>query len=173
MRDFRKKGVCMAQSIHFFLQWEEYFAAQEFFRRNRQTVAPEWRAGAAFLLIGLILLFIEGMSVFAILALVIGVAVMILSPHARRWSSKRKWRREPLYETEHEVSFSENGVYFRMGVIESNLDWKYYQSVMESPNGLLMVYGNDSFNLLPKRAFADETLFSQFRSLAIENLKTQ
>ncbi len=163
----------MAERINFFLQWEEYFAAQEFFRRSRQTVAPEWRAGGAFLLIGLILLFVEGMSLFAVLALVIGVAVMILASQVRRWSSKHKWQREPLYETEHEVSFSDDGVYFRMGVIESNLDWKYYQRVMESPNGLLMVYGNDSFNLLPKRAFADETLFSQFRSLAIKNLKTQ
>jgi len=163
----------MAQSINFFLQWEEYFAAQEFFRRNRQTIAPEWVAGGMLLLIGMLLLFVEGMSVFAILALLIGVATVILAPQFRSWSSKHKWRREPLYQTEHEVSFSDEGVYFRMGVIESNLDWKYYQRVMESPNGLLMVYGNDSFNLLPKRAFSDENLFDHFRSLATKHLKTQ
>jgi hypothetical protein len=161
----------MAERINFFLQWEEYFAAQEFFRRSRQSVAPELLAGGALLLLGLLLLFVEGMNIVAILALALGLAVMILAPQVRRWSSKHKWQREPLYETEHEVSFSDDGVYFRMGVIESNLNWKYYQRVMESPNGLLMVYGNDSFNLLPKRAFADETLFNQFRSLATKNLK--
>ena len=171
MRDFHTKGVFMAQSINFFLQWEEYFAAQEFFRRSRQSFAPEWLAGGALLLVGLVMLFIEGLSLLAALVLLIGIVVMVAAPPVRRWTSKRKWQREPLYETEHEVAFRDDGVYFRMGVIESNLDWKYYQRVMECPNGLLMVYGNDSFNLLPKRAFADERLFEQFRSLAKKNLK--
>jgi hypothetical protein len=58
-----------------------------------------------------------------------------------------------------------------MGHIESNLDWKYYQRVMEYPEGLLLVYGNDSFNLLPKRAFADEKLIGAFRALAQKKLK--
>ena len=163
----------MAESINFFLQWEEYFAAQEFFRRSRQSVAPEWLAGGALLLVGLAMLFVEGLSWLAAVVLVVGALVILAAPLIRRWASKRKWQREPLYETEHEVSFRDEGVYFRMGVIESNLDWKYYQRVMESPNGLLMVYGNDSFNLLPKRAFANDQLLDQFRSMATKNLKAQ
>ena len=58
-----------------------------------------------------------------------------------------------------------------MGIIESNLDWKYYQRLIEKPDGFLLVYGNDSFNLLPKRAFADETLIQEFRALASKKLK--
>ena len=163
----------MAESINFFLQWEEYFAAQEFFRRSRQSVAPEWLASGALLLVGLAMLFVEGLSWLAAVVLVVGALVILAAPLIRRWASKRKWQREPLYETEHEVAFRDEGVYFRMGVIESNLDWKYYQRVMESPNGLLMVYGNDSFNLLPKRAFANDQLLDQFRSMATKNLKAQ
>ena len=161
----------MAESINFFLQWEEYFAAQEFFRRSRQSVAPEWLAGGALLLVGLAMLFVEGLSWLAAVVLVVGALVILAAPLIRRWASKRKWQREPLYETEHEVAFRDEGVYFRMGVIESNLDWKYYQRVMESPNGLLVVYGNDSFNFLPKRAFANEKLLDEYRSLATSKLK--
>ena len=161
----------MAESINFFLQWEEYFAAQEFFRRSRQSVAPEWLAGGALLLVGLAMLFVEGLSWLAAVVLVVGALVILAAPLIRRWASKRKWQREPLYETEHEVAFRDEGVYFRMGVIESNLDWKYYQRVMESPNGLLVVYGNDSFNFLPKRAFANEKLLDEYRSLATTKLK--
>lgn len=161
----------MAESINFFLQWEEYFAAQEFFRRSRQSVAPEWLAGGALLLVGLAMLFVEGLSWLAAVVLVVGVVVILAAPLIRRWVSKRKWQREPLYETEHEVAFRDEGVYFRMGVIESNLDWKYYQRVMESPNGLLVVYGNDSFNFLPKRAFANEKLLDEYRLLATTKLK--
>ena len=161
----------MAESINFFLQWEEYFAAQEFFRRNRQSVAPEWLAGGALLLVSLAMLLVEGLSWLAAVVLVVGALVILAAPLIRRWASKRKWQREPLYETEHEVAFRDEGVYFRMGVIESNLDWKYYQRVMESPNGLLVVYGNDSFNFLPKRAFANEKLLDEYRSLATSKLK--
>jgi hypothetical protein len=161
----------MTETINFFLQWEEYFAAQEFFRRRRQAIAPEWGWGGLLILLGLILLFWAGLSIFAVDAVLIGLVVIFGVPIIRRWVSKRKWQREPLYHTEHEVGFSEDGVYFRMGHIESNLDWKYYQRLVENQDGLLLVYGNDSFNLLPKRAFADEKLIGDFRALAQKKLK--
>lgn len=161
----------MAGSINFFLQWEEYFAAQEFFRRSRQSIAPEWGWGGALVLAGVILLFVEGLSLFAADVLLIGLIVIFGVPLMRRWASKRKWNREPLYQTEHEIAFSDEGVYFRMGQIESNLVWHYYQRLVEGPDGFLLVYGNDSFNLLPKRAFTDDTLVQEFRALASKKLK--
>jgi hypothetical protein len=161
----------MNKSINFFLQWEEYYAAQEFFRRSHQAISPELVIGGVLMLAGAALLFFDGMGIFAISVMLFGLVVAFAGPQVRRWASNRKWQREPLFETEHEVAFSEEGVYFRMGVIESNLDWKYYQRIIESPDGLLMVYGNDSFNFLPKRAFADEKLMSDFRQLAMKKLK--
>lgn len=161
----------MTESIKFYLTWEEYFAAQEFFRRHHQSIAPELVVGVLLILAGVALLFFDGLGVFAIAVVLLGLVVFFVGPTVRRLASNRKWRREPLYETEHEVAFSEDGVYFRMGIIESNLDWKYYQRVLESQAGLLLVYGNDSFNLLPKRAFADENLFNEFRLLATRNLR--
>jgi len=161
----------MAESINFFLQWEEYFAAQEFFRRRRRMFAPEWAWGGLLILVGVISLVLEAPVVLAVGAVLIGLAMIFGAPFIRRWASKRKWQREPLYHTEHEVSFSEEGVYFRMGQVESNLDWKYYQRLLESQDGLLLVYGGDSFNLLPKRAFANETLINTFRALAQKKLK--
>lgn len=161
----------MAGSINFFLQWEEYFAAQEFFRRSRQSFLPDWGFGALLIALGLVLLFVSGLDALAAAALLIGLVVVFGAPPVRRWASKRKWQREPLYQTEHEVAFGAEGVYFRMGQIESNLDWKYYQRLLENPDGFLLVYGNDSFNLLPKRAFADEKLVQEFRSLASKKLK--
>jgi len=166
----------MIGSINFFLQWEEYFAAQEFFRRNRGGILPEWIVGGLLILLGMVLAIVGGLSIFAADALLIapflvGMLVLFGAPFVRRWVSKRKWQREPLYQTEHEIAFSDDGVYFRMGKIESNLDWRYYQRVMESPEGLLLIYGQDSFNFLPKRAFVDERLMGDFRALAQKKLK--
>ncbi len=161
----------MTGNINFFLQWEEYFAAQEFFRRSRQSFLPDWGVGALLFLLGLVLLFVSGLDIPAAAALVIGLVIIFGGPLVRRWVSQRKWQREPLYQTEHEIAFSDEGVYFRMGRIESNLDWKYYQRLLESPDGLLLIYGEDSFNLLPKRAFSSEKLINDFRALALKKLK--
>jgi hypothetical protein len=57
-----------------------------------------------------------------------------------------------------------------MGHVESNLDWKYYQRMLESPDGFLLIYGDDTFNLLPKRAFANDEMINQFRTLAVSKL---
>lgn len=162
----------MIDTIKFYLQWEEYFAAQEFFRRSRQTIDPLRIWGAVLMLLGSFVFFLGGLGIYlGAYVFLVGVNLLIGAHWVHRWVSKRKWEGEPLYHTEHEVALSEDGVYFRMGQIESNLDWMYYQRLVESPDGLLLVYGNDSFNLLPKRAFAEETLLNKFRAIAQKKLK--
>jgi hypothetical protein len=157
-------------SIHFILTWEEYFMAREFFRRNRTTLAPEYLWGGLLLLAGVVLWLMGEGRIVAVAAFVAGLALMFGSPHLRRWASRRKWFREPLYHTKHTVTASDEGVYFRMGRIESNLVWPYYQRLVESPDGFLLIYGGDSFNYLPKRAFAGADAIAQFRALASKNL---
>jgi len=161
----------MAESINFYLQWEEYFAAQEFFRRSRQRLSASLVVGVLLIILGTILYFLGHLVFFAADVLIAGLILIFAAPLLRRWASKNKWQREPFYHSEHEVAFGDEGVYFRMGQTESNLDWKYYQDWMESPEGFLLVYGNDSFNLLPKRAFANEDQINEFRALAEKKLK--
>ncbi|MBO0720727.1 MAG: YcxB family protein [Blastocatellia bacterium] len=160
----------MILSIDFYLNWDEYFEAQEFFRRYRYSVAPEKVIGWVLTTLSALWFFLDELNIFAIIGSVAGLLIVLTSPHLRRWVSKRKWNREPLYQTKHRVSFNEDGIYFLMGRIESNLDWKYYQRMLETPDGFLLVYGNDSFNLFPKRAFAGEDMISSFRSLATARL---
>ncbi len=128
--------------------------------------------GGLLMLLGIFVFFLGGLGIYlGAYVFLVGVNLLIGAHWVRRWVSKRKWEREPFYQSEHKVAFSEDGVYFRMEPIESNLDWKYYQRLVESPDGLLLVYGNDSFNLLPKRAFANETLLNEYRALAQKKLK--
>ncbi|MGH9838537.1 MAG: YcxB family protein [Blastocatellia bacterium] len=157
-------------TIHFFLNWEEYFAAQEFFRRRGSKLAPEYLLGSALLAAGMVLLFMGDRGIFAATVLILGLVVIFAAPFLRRWASRRKWFREPLYHTEHTVAASDDGVYFQMGKIESNLVWHYYQRLVESPEGFLLVYGGESFNYLPKRAFTGDEMIAQFRDLAASKL---
>jgi tyrosyl-tRNA synthetase len=158
-------------NIHFFLDWKEYFSAQEFFRQSRYNIVPEKVIGGVLMTLSSLWFFLDDLNFSAVIGLVSGIAIVFGSPYFRRWASKRKWAREPLYHSEHTVSFSEEGVHFLMGHVESNLNWRYYQRMLESPDGFLLIYGNDSFNLFPKRAFAGEEMINNFRKLAGKKLK--
>lgn len=161
----------MNDAIEFFLNWDEYFAAQEFFRLRKPGLSSESVFGLVLFLLGLLLLFIEGAGIAAILGLVAGPIIIFSAPWTRRLASRIKWNREPLYRAPHAVAANDEGVHFRMGAIESNLHWRYYQELLESPEGFLLVYGGESFNYLPKRAFPGKEQMDHFRALAARKLK--
>jgi hypothetical protein len=158
-------------TINFFLNWNEYHDAREFFRSSRGDIAPEKVTGGVLLVASALWFFLDNLNLLAVVGFAAGLIAIFAFPIFRRWEAKHKWEREPLYHTEHAVSFDESGVHFRMGGVESNLDWGYYQRMVESPDGFLLVYSNDSFNYLPKHAFDGEPAIDEFRSLASKNLK--
>lgn len=160
----------MMMSINFYLNWGEYFAAQEFFRRVRYNVAPERVIGGVLMTLSSLWFFLDDLNLLAVIGLIAGLVIIYIAPLIRRLASKRKWEREPLFQKEHIVHFDEEGVDYVMGHVKSNLDWNYYRQMVETPEGFLLIYGDDSFNLLPKRAFADEQTIDFFRALASKKL---
>jgi YcxB-like protein len=94
-------------------------------------------------------------------------------PLIRRLRLKRRWEREPLLRAEHLVNFNAEGIHYLLDEIESNLDWNYYQSWAESPEGFLLISAEDVFNFIPKRAFLDETKQTEFRKFLKAKLPQQ
>jgi hypothetical protein len=165
-------AIAMSIDLRFFLGWREYYAAQRFFRRSRGEVPMEYPLAAAFLAVAAVLWAAAAPAGIALACLAAGAGAMLLAPWLRRLEVKRRWAREPIYQTEHVVSAGEQGLHYLMGWVESNLGWSYYQRWLETPEGFLLVYGDDSFNLLPKRAFASAEMMAEFRLLAAQNLKS-
>ncbi|MGE0132529.1 MAG: YcxB family protein [Blastocatellales bacterium] len=160
----------MSDQIRFFLNWQEYFGAQEFLRASRDLIAPEKVVGGLLAVSSALWYFFSDLNPAAYGGLALGLVIIFGVPAIRRWRAKHKWEREPLYHTEHTLSFSEEGIFLQMGNIESNLTWRYYRSVLESPDGFLLISGEDAFNFFPKRAFDSENMINQFRLLAWKNL---
>jgi len=160
----------MSGQIHFFLNWNEYFDAREFLRASRNLIAPEKIIGGLIAVSSALWYFFSGLNPAAYGGLAIGLITIFGIPAIRRWRAKRKWECEPLYHTEHTLSFSEEGVQLQMGQIESSLNWQYYRSILESPDGFLLVSGEEAFNFFPKRAFGDELMIGEFRRLASSKL---
>src|SRR5262245_23574930 len=160
----------MSHPIRFFLNWNEYFGAREFLRASRNLMAPEKVVGGLLMVSSALWYFFSDLNPEAFGALVLGLMITFGAPAIRRWRTKRKWEREPLYHAEHALLFSEEGIFLQMGHIESNLSWQYYRSVLESPDGFLLISGDDAFNFFPKRAFDGENAIKQFRQLAQKKL---
>lgn len=159
----------MSIELNYFLQRDEYYTALEFFRNQRPNASADKLVGALLILLGAALWLVTGNGALFVVFLVVGIAVAILSAPLRRVIFNKKWASEPLFSTEHFVAADEQGVYFRMGKIESNLPWNYYESFLETTDGFLLIYG-DSFNYLPKRVFAEESALDQFRELIAKKL---
>jgi hypothetical protein len=160
----------MSIDLNFFLQRDEYYQALEFFRRQRATASADKLVGGLLILLGALLWLLTSSGALFAIFLAVVVAVALTSAPLRRLLFQQKWAREPLFSAEHKVSADEQGVFFQMGQVESNLPWSYYESFLESAEGFLLVYG-DSFNLLPKRVFPGEPAVQQFRELLGKKLK--
>ncbi len=57
------------------------------------------------------------------------------------------------------------------GLTESHLHWGFYERMLESAEGFLLICGEDVFSLIPKRAFASEEALSDFRALLAKKLR--
>jgi hypothetical protein len=163
----------MSRPIRFFLTWQEYYAAQEFLRADRNLIAPEKVVGGLLMALSALGYFFSRLNPIAFGGLALGLAVMFGAPAIRLLALKRKWEREPLYHAEHTLAYGEEGVFLQMGHIESNLNWQYFRCVLESPDGFLLISGDDAVNFFPKRAFGGEPGVNQFRRLAQKKLEAQ
>jgi hypothetical protein len=156
----------MTESIdlNFFLQREEYYSAMEFLRQQRTGLSTDKKVGGILILLGAASWIVLGNIALSIALFLTGIAVALLSHPLRARAFRHRWEREPLFCSEQTISFDEQSIAFRMGHVESNLPWTYYESWHESADGFLLVYG-ETFNYLPKRAFRDEAALKQLREM--------
>lgn len=150
--------------LNFFLQRDEYYAAMEFYRQQRTGLSTDKKVGGILILLGAASWIVLGNLPLSVALFVTGVAVALLSHPLRARGFRTRWEREPLFRAEQTLSFDDQGIAFKIGHVESNLPWTYYENWMESPNGFLLIYG-ESFNFFPKRTFADTHSIESFRQL--------
>ena len=83
------------------------------------------------------------------------------------WRSalRRHFRRNPKFREAYRLTFTDEGLYFRAGEMESRLGWGFYTGVWETADFYYLVYGKDMFSLVPKRAFRGRRQEAAFREL--------
>ncbi len=76
---------------------------------------------------------------------------------------RRIYERNPKLHEEYGLEFSEQGIIYRSKDIDSALQWSLYQRVQETDRFYFLIYGKDSFTLIPKRAFTSPEQEHTFR----------
>lgn len=161
----------MTIQTSFVISWEEYYAAWRFLKRQSSEYAPEKIAGTILILTGIVIWMFGGHALFAVVGILTGLTAIISVPLLYRMGLRHRWAREPLHRLEHRVSASAEGIHYLQGTIESQLNWGFYERMVETQESFLLICGEDVFSLIPKRAFAAEQDVSNFRKLAAGKLR--
>lgn len=159
-------------TLQFSIDSNEYYLAERFMLRKRGSMISEQILGAAFLLASIIIFTIPAFFGLGILATLIGL-ILLSVPLFRKLGLKKRWQREAILRAKHYVQFSPAGIHYSLNEIESDLDWKYYQSWLETPDEFLLICSNDVFALIPKRAFPNDQIQAAFRELLSTKLRTE
>lgn len=155
--------------LNFFIDWKEYRDAERFVQREESLIQPDYLLGS-LLIVTSIFLWYSGLHyIFIILASILGI-LYILTSTFRGLGLRQRWKREPILNAEHNVDISEDGIHYVLDGIESNLSWNYYQRWIETPTSFLLIYGENVFNLFPKRSFRDDSALSYFRQIISKRL---
>ncbi|MBS1808616.1 MAG: YcxB family protein [Acidobacteria bacterium] len=83
---------------------------------------------------------------------------------------RQRFRREPKYQEEYHLAFSEQGIHFKTTHAESKLEWAMYDKMWIVPRHYLLFYGRDLFTIIPQRVFTDNEQEHRFRELAQRKL---
>jgi hypothetical protein len=161
-------------TIRFHLRPDEYAEALELFRRARYQVPPECWVGGVLSIASSLWFFHATSLLIALVALLAGLGLTVAAPHLRRVVQRRiwqnRWRNEPFFQAENVVTFSESGIRYLIGRVESELDWKYYRYFLETPHGILVVTAGLAISLFPRRSFAGEEDWQALRQLVTTQL---
>ncbi|HEU4509668.1 MAG TPA: YcxB family protein [Pyrinomonadaceae bacterium] len=85
---------------------------------------------------------------------------------------RRKFRGDPKYRDEYDLTFSDAGTEFKTANVSASLKWNLYSRVIENDRFYVMLYGHDihSLSVVPKRAFGDKEQEITFRKIVRRNL---
>ena len=85
---------------------------------------------------------------------------------------RNRFRGDPKYREEYNLTFSDDGIEFRTANVNSSIAWNLYTRVIENDSFYIMVYGKDihSLSIIPKRAFRDSEQERTFREMLRRNI---
>lgn len=155
--------------LNFFVSWREYAAAERELNRVTRLSPNSLIAAVVFLIAGVVCYALSTPWWLTTLAFT-GSILNLCVPFFRALGIRMRWNREQLLRCEHRVWFSDDGLKYELGGIESELCWSYFQRWLETSQGFLLIYGGDVFSLIPKSAVTKVCPPETFRNFLASHL---
>ena len=155
--------------IEFQLTEAEYLAATRlyYFRSGKLLMRMIVFAVLALIAAGMTS-FLTGVFVWPFLSCLVAWAfynVLVQMP-------RRYFRGDGKFHGRQEMTFSDNGIFFKTAQVESKLAWDLYTRVIEGRDLYGLIYGKEirMMTMVPKRAFRNRSEELQFRELVARHI---
>ena len=150
---------------------EEYSEAMRLHYENILNLKRDFYIGGGLFLLGIADLALFGYSM--LWAMVVGLSVffLLMLIFAYFVVPNLVFKRDNKLHDKYTLEFADEGINFKTVNLNSRLEWKIYNKVVEGEKFFLLYWGKYTFTVIPKRAFANESDQQKFRELIIERIK--
>lgn len=149
-------------TLQFRYSKEEYVSAvRQYYQTFHSKVSALFCA--ATIVIGLLVLLLSEDPYFSSFLISIGILGLIIFCLNYFAGPQRIYERNPKLHDEYNLQFSDEGIIFRSKDIDSALQWSLYSRIQETERFYFLIYGKDSFTLIPKRVFTSREQEYAFR----------
>ena len=128
--------------------------------------------GFMLLIFGLICLYYFEYSFIWILDIALSIVLLLISFSAYYIIPKLAFNRDPKLKDDYNLIFNNDEIIFNTEKLNSTLEWKIYDKVLENTKFFLIYWGKYTFTVIPKRAFKDEMEINNFRNLLKEKISS-
>lgn len=149
---------------------DEYVEAARLFFSRAYDTNFQFYLGLAVLAGGLFIGWLAGDVFITASVLIVGFLVLVRRWYVNSTLPRSYFRRNPKFLDPYQLTFTEEGLFFRSKGTESRISWDFYTGVWETTDFYFLVYGKDLFSLIPKRAFRGPRQEAAFRELLRRNL---
>ena len=105
---------------------------------------------------------IASIGISGVFVLILSLAFVVIPPLA--------FRREPKFQDEYSLTFSQECIHFKTTHIDSQLQWSIYSRALIDAHSYVLYYGNGSFSVIPKRVFQSADQQRTFEQLIVQHV---
>ena len=128
--------------------------------------------GFLLLIFGLFCLYYFEYSFIWILDIFLSIVLLLISFSAYYIIPKLAFNRDPKLKDEYNLIFNDDEISFNTDKLNSKLEWKIYDKVLENTKFFLIYWGKYTFTVIPKRVFQDQSEINNFRDLLKQKISS-
>lgn len=133
---------------------EDYVRAMRLHLSKRMRLRLDITVATGLGLVSVISLATGGTVWLWTLAAALSAGLLSLVLYAYFVLPVRTFRAEPKLQEEYLLRFAPEGIQFKSAGIDSSLDWKLYRELRSDRHTHLLLHGENSFTVVPRRVFS-------------------